>query len=182
MDRLRKLEASLAGVFKDAPKFSSGTKDTAVQIWPWLALAYGALQLGAAWSLWRVLQQADFLDAALNRAPLYYNPSFAMSDYDKAILSLGILVVLINAVVLLSAFGKLKSRAKMGWDLLFLSSLITGVYAVIQIFMIGRGLSNFIFNIFISILMLYCLFQTRDQYGAARFRSKAIHTSRISRH
>ena len=45
MEHVRKLEKSLGDLFKGAPNLQKSTKKTLADIWPWVALVLGTLQL-----------------------------------------------------------------------------------------------------------------------------------------
>ncbi len=52
MEMLNKLETMLAGVYKATPKLSDSAKKTIVNIWPFVAIIFGVLQLWGAYALW----------------------------------------------------------------------------------------------------------------------------------
>lgn len=165
MNSLKGVEDKFSNVFKDVPQLSDGTKETLVKIWPWLALIGGVVQLWAAWALYELTKVADRLGDVARSLSIYYSGyNVGPSSMDKTIIYGGIVLVLINAVILLMAFPKLQARAKSGWDLVFLGSLINVAYSVLQIFTYSRGIGNFIASLIGSALGFYLLFQVRSKF------------------
>ena len=163
-ESIKKLETTIGGLFKDAPPLPKNAKKTLVDIWPWLALIFGVLQLVAAWGLWRLFSWADRVQDAFTA---FYVPTvYTYSAFDKLVIYLAIAVLLVDAVILLMAYPELKKRARRGWDLLFLGSLINLAYAVVSVFIRDRGISSLIFGLLSSAISFYLLFQVRDMYGA----------------
>ncbi len=170
MELVKKAETALGGVFKGAPKLSNSTKETLVKIWPWLALIFGVIQLFAALALWRLMHVADtitsFYGQVLNNYSVY-------SSTDKLFIYLGILLLLIDAIILLMAYPKLAKRQKSGWDLIFLGSLLNVVYSLVNMFIKGRGLTDFLMSLIGSAVGFYLLFQVREKYASAKTTTKA---------
>jgi hypothetical protein len=161
MGALQKLEDQLAGLFKDLPALPKGAKDALVQYWPYLALLLGILQLLAAWSLWNV---ANYASKWLDYASSVTGTSVGYSETDKLIIYGGVVLLTVNAVIFFMAYGPLLKKAKKGWDLLFLTTIINVVYGFVQIFMTSRGIGSFIGSLVGSAIGLYLLFQIRDRY------------------
>lgn len=162
MTSLKSIETKLNDVFKGLPPLPNNGKESLVKAWPWIALIFGVLQLLAAYSLWRL---ASFVER-LNSWVTYYTATSPLSATDKAIIYLGVVVLLVDAVILLMAYPHLKTRNRRGWDLLFLGALINVVYGVVQIFINDRGIGSFIFSLLGSAIGFYLLFQVRDKYKA----------------
>lgn len=166
MGALKTAEKRLSSVFKDMPALSESSKEGLANAWPWLALVGGILQLLVAWGLWQLVSRVDRVTDAYNSLALYYTgASMGLSSADKMIIYLGILILLVDAVILLMAFPHLQKRARRGWDLLFLGTLINVAYAVTQLFTYGRGVGSFIFSLLGSAIGFYLLFQVRETFG-----------------
>lgn len=158
-------EKSLEGLFKGAPALPKNAKDWLVKAWPWLALIFGILQLVAAWSLWNLARTANSIIDTANRISLYYTgETTGYGSGDKFFIYLGIIVLLVDAVILIMAYPHLVKKARKGWELLFLGSLINVAYSVVTIFIDGRGFSGFVFSLIGSAIGFYLLFQIRDRY------------------
>lgn len=165
METVKKLETKLEDVFKDLPPLPAKAKETLAQIWPWLALISGVLQLAAAWALWRLTRVVDAINDLANYYSTYYTTTrVGLSAYDKTVIYLGIAVLVADAVILLMAFSPLKARSKKGWDLLFLGALLNVGYSVVSIFINGRGVSSFIFSLIGSAIGFYLLYQVKDKF------------------
>ncbi len=167
MGALQNAEKSLEGVFKDLPKLPDSSKEALAKFWPWLALIAGIVQILAALALWRLLSWADrFTDGVSEFSRLYTGVAVGPSSFEKTIIYLGVLILIVDALILLMAYPHLKRRAKQGWDLLFLGALINAVYSVLQVFTYQRGLGDFIFGLIGSAFGFYLLFQVKEKFNS----------------
>ncbi|MEK7621486.1 MAG: hypothetical protein AAB395_04015 [Patescibacteria group bacterium] len=174
MGALQSLEDQLAGLFKDLPALPKGAKDLLVSWWPYLALILGALQLLAAWGLYQLANWSSAYLDSLNRLSQYTTgTSVGYSDTDKMIIYGGVALLAVNAVIFFMAYSPLTKKAKRGWDLLFLASVINVVYGIVQIFMSGRGIGSFLVSLVGSAIGFYLLFQIRERYSASKTAKKA---------
>lgn len=163
---LKTTENQLAGLFKGVPNLSDSSRETLAKVWPWVALIFGILQLLAAWSLWRFMDNFNQAADYVNSLSIYLSgDSVALSGTDKAIVYLGLITLVVDAVLLLMAYSPLKARQRRGWDLLFLASLLNVAYAVVALFMRGHGLGSFLFSLLGSAVGFYLLFQVRDKFS-----------------
>lgn len=169
MTALKQLESKIGGLFKSAPPLSESAKKSLVGAWPWIALIFGILQLLAAWGLWNLTRYVDRLSDLSNTLSMYYTgESAALSSFDKTVIYLALIVLVVDAVILLMAYPELKKRTSRGWDLLFLGSLINAAYAVVSLFIDDRGVSSFIFSVLGSAVGFYLLYQVKDKYHTAK--------------
>lgn len=163
MELVKTAEKSLGDLFKSAPKLPNSAKETLVKVWPWLAVIFGALQLFAAWGLYD-------LTRTVSRFATYFgtllNTSIGYSAKDKFFIYTGIIVLLVDAAIMLMAYPKLVKRQKSGWDLLFLGSLLNVAYSVVNIFISGRGIGDFLMSLLGSVVAFYLLFQVKEKYAA----------------
>jgi hypothetical protein len=165
MDALRKLEDALAGVFKNAPALPAKSKQTLAEIWPWLALVFGILQLAAAYSLYRLGHTVNALADYANQFSTAFGgdriaPRLGLFYW------LGLAVLVLDGVILLVAYSGLKNRSKRhGWNLIFLSALLNLAYGVLIAFdgAFG-GLSRLVGAVIGSAIAFYLLFQVRELY------------------
>lgn len=165
MSMLISLENGLAGLYKGAPKLGNDSKKSLVRVWPWLALIFGILQILAALSLWQLGHELNKVVNYTNSLSQAYGIDTVNSVAHLNIFYwLSFIVLLLDAVILLMAYSGLKSRAKRGWNLLFYSALLNGVYGVVSAFNDYGGFGSFIMQLVVSAIVLYFLFQTRDQY------------------
>ncbi len=166
MAGLKKIEDSAAKIFKDLPQLPESTKEGLANVWPWLALIGGILQLMAAWALWRLASWADRVTDLAKSISVYYSGYTAgPSSFDKTIIYVGAAILVVEAVIMLMAFPKLQKRQRGGWDLLFLAGLINLVYGVVQIFTFERGIGSFVMSLIGSAVVFYLLFQVREKFG-----------------
>ncbi len=165
MERIAKIEKKLGEVFKDLPALSKPTKKTLADAWPWIALVLGVLQVAAAWALWRLMDVAQpFIDYANTISQYYGGESIGYSSFDKFVIYLAIASLLVQAAIMFMAFKPLQAKVKRGWDLMFLAALLNVVYAVISIFIDGRGLGGFVMQLVGTSIGFYFLFQIRELY------------------
>lgn len=164
MRTIRKLEEQIARLFKRVPQLPDSSREALVDLWPWIALLFGSLQLLAAWALINLLRAADwFVDYGSHMS----SPG-VISGADRVAIYLGISVLIVDAMILLFAYPRLKKRRRKGWELLFLGSLLNIGYSVISLFIHGRGLAAFTFSLISSAVGFYLLYQVRDKYGTGR--------------
>ncbi len=165
----KQLEDSLAKIFKDLPALPDSSKEGLAKVWPWLALVGGVVQLLAALALWHLANWASRVTDLANSLSVYYAGYKAgPSSFDKTIIYLGILMLVVDAVILLMAFPKLQKRERGGWDLLFLGALINLAYGVVQIFTYQRGIGSFIGSLVGSAIGFYLLFQVREKFSGKK--------------
>lgn len=169
MQQVKKIEATMSGWFKNAPALPKNVKETLATIWPWAALVFGVLQLLAAWTLWRLFESArPFAELADQYSQYFGTVDIGYSSFDKTMIYLAIAIAVVQGVLLLMAFSPLKDRLKKGWDLMFLSALVGIGYSIVTIFIDGRGVGTFLFNLVIVGIVLYLLFQLKDMYKSKK--------------
>lgn len=165
MKQLEQAEKSLDGLFKDLPPLPKNAKDTIVNVMPWISLVFGILQVLAAYSVWRL---ADLTNRLADVADFYAASAGVsgthLSSLDKSVIYLGAVVLAVEGVIGIMAYKALVARQRRGWDLLFLAALINIAYAVISIFINGRGFGDFLLSLIGSALGFYLLFQIKSAY------------------
>jgi hypothetical protein len=134
-------------------------KEILVKSLPWLALIGGVLSLLGAWGLYKLATLAnEWIDAT---SQLYgYNVA---SQHDNFFIWVSLIIIVVEAVMLLAAFSPLKNRKKLGWNLVYWTSLINVVYAVLYIF-VDFDFFSLLFSLLASAIGLYLLFQIRSYF------------------
>ncbi|HUP26318.1 MAG TPA: hypothetical protein VM124_01565 [Candidatus Limnocylindrales bacterium] len=169
MSALQTIENKMAPVFKDLPALPDNLKESLAKVWPWLALIGGVLQLLAALALYHLANYASrVIDVANSLSAYYAGQPAGPTSFDKTLIYIGVLMLVIDAIILLVAFPKLQKREKAGWDLLFLGVLINLAYGVVQIFTYSRGIGSFIGSLIGSAIAFYLLFQIREKFGGKK--------------
>lgn len=77
-------------------------------------------------------------------------------------------MLMIDGVILLAAFPRLRVLGKDGWNLLFYGALLNLVYGVFSAFNNYGNVASLIWQVIVTGVILYFLFQIRDQYSAAK--------------
>lgn len=168
MELLKKLDAKLSGVFKDLPPLPDSARETLAQIWPWLALIGGVMQLFAALAVWRLLNWAREVEQFTAYYSRVTGVDYGPSAFDKTMIYVGVAFLVVDAVILLLAFSPLRARDSKGWRLLFLGALLNLAYAVVSIFIDGRGLGSFIVSLVGSAIGFYLLYQVKDKFNGKK--------------
>lgn len=161
MDMLKKLDTALAGIYKGTPKLSNSAKESLAKAWPWLALIFGVLQLWAAWALYELLRVVDRVATFYG---VYVNQTSVYSGKDKFFIYLSLIALVIDAVILLMAYPKLKKRQKSGWNLIFLGAVLNALYGVFNLFVSGRGVGSLLGALIGTAITFYLLYQVKEKY------------------
>jgi len=167
MDILNKLEAWMAGVYKGAPKLSQSAKKSIIGVWPVVALVLGVLQLFAAYELWHWGHQVNQV-ANLVNSFAQYTGATNLVVHLNVFYWLSLVVLVVEGVILLMAYPGLKKRVKSGWNFLFYGAILNLVYGVFSAFNNYGGAGSLVMQVIVSAIVLYFLFQIRDQYTGAK--------------
>ena len=162
---IRPIENALAPFFKQLPPLPFNAKRALVKYWPIIALVLGVMQLVAALSLWRVGHAANDVVNQLTIAAggMAVAPQLGLFFY------LGLVTLLVDGALLLSAYTPLKARRKRGWDLLFMASLVNVLYGLLLMFdPYYGGFMNFLSPLVGSAIAWYFMFQIREMYLGAQ--------------
>lgn len=165
MGALQTVEKQVGDLFKGLPPLPKKSKESLANAFPWIALIFGIVQLMAAYGLWHLARTVErFNDIANTYSAYFTGESVGLSATDRAIIYIGIALLVVDAVILLMAYPHLKTRSRRGWDLLFLGAVINVVYAVVTLFVSGQHAGDFIFSLLGSAVGFYLLFQVRELY------------------
>jgi hypothetical protein len=166
MKQVEQAEKTLSGLFKDLPPLPAAGKENIVKVMPWIALIFGILQVLAGYVVWRLADRADRIADLVNTYSSYYTvPGVHISAFDRTVIYLGAVVLLVSGVIGIMAYKPLVARLKSGWDLMLLAALVNLVYAVIAIFINDRGFDSFIMSLIGSAVGFYLLFQIKSAYS-----------------
>lgn len=166
MDKVHKIENKLAGVFKDLPAMPKNGRKAIVEWLPIIVLVVAVLQVLAAFSLIKVYRDADrFITGVQTVFGGMLGAPVGLSAFDKLIIITSIVMLFVQAAIMFMAYNPLKAKLKRGWDLLFLTSLLQVVYAVLTTFIDARGAGSMIMSLLGAAIGFYILFQIRDAYS-----------------
>lgn len=158
------LETYLVKVSKGLPHLPKKVLDWLYEnVWWIVAAGVGLSVLGALSSLhWFSLFLADI------NAIFGYGYRFGFDGFFTILGSLGWAVIMIAAIVASAlAIMPLKEKKKRGWDLLFMSSLISAVGAILSALLSGWALLSNLFGAAIGLAIgWYFLFELRGHYAA----------------
>jgi hypothetical protein len=163
MSAFRSLEARLDDIFVGgAPPLPSNAKKIIVEYLPYINLVLGVLTLMTAWRLY---------DTARAVNSLVYGSGVSV-DHLTGLVWLSIAVLVIEAVLYISAFDPTKHRRKSGWDLLFYALLVNLAYGIVVSFSYYGGVGRLLGSLLGSAIGFYFLFQIRASYKNSRPNTK----------
>lgn len=163
--KLQKLEGKLDEVFvKNAPyQLPKAGKDWIVKYAPWIALIIGVIDLFAVSGLWRLGHSVNYANHLLQSlGSNQVVPAYQLGFFWWV----SLVVLAIQAIMQIAAFPGLQARKKAGWNLLFYSALLGVLTGVIYLFVDGRGVGSFIWQLIGAAIGFYFLFQIRSYYSA----------------
>ena len=169
MGPLKQLEDTLSPVFtKNAPvQLPENAKKWIVEYGPIIGAVLGIFGIIASLSLWSAAH-------TVNRLVDYSNAISKAYGTGETVKSLGIFFYLsfasliITSVISIAAYPGLKARSKSrGWDLLFLSAIISLIYSVLNA-AYSFSFFNLLSSLVGSAIGLYFLFQIRSYYMGAK--------------
>lgn len=171
MNVLSRIEEYLEPYFSMLPQLSKDTRRLLANIWPWLSLFVGVMQLLSAWWLFLWIQKLDmYTNITQKIISTYGDTSYVTSVSIFAWIA--IISLLLNGVILFIALPKLLKKRLTGWRLVFLAVLINLIYGLVSTFIEGRGgIVNFLGAVLGSAIATYLLFQIREHYGGKGFKS-----------
>ncbi len=145
MEFIAKVEA----LFKDLPHLPKGIPAFLVKIAPWVALLEIILSLIAG----PVIALVSVLSL------ITLNPLLVISTVVMAI------ITLVNAVLLLKAFGPLQKQEMVGWIYLFWVNMLSIVSGVLSLF--GGNPTSIFGMVLGAVIGLYVLFEMKPLYKGA---------------
>lgn len=165
MYQLKPVEDKLADLYKTAPAMSVSSRKSLATAMTWIALVFGIIQLGSAILLWNA---GHAVDRIVDYANSVYGYN-VVTHHLGVIFYLAVLVLFASAICMLAAYSGLKARKKVGWNWLFLGTLINLLYGVVSLFIgtsNGGGFGSLISAIIGSAISFYLLFQVRDLFSS----------------
>lgn len=161
-----KLEAWLDGINKQLPQIPKKGRDVIAQITPWLALAGGVLSLLSLWWMWQAGHAVNSLVKWSNDFARTYGGTVVDTTPNLGITwYVAFALVIVQAILLLVAFPKLKGGKKAGWNLLFYNALLAALIGLAYLFTPAYGLTSFFGSLIGTAISLYLLFQIRDHFA-----------------
>ena len=163
-NQLKKAEDGLAGLFSKLPAMPENGKKTLVEWFPWISLVFGVLSLLAVLSFWRTAHAVDRLIDYSNAFSRAYGTG-TVSNNLGLFFYLTLAVAFVTGLLGVVAFSGLKARSKKkGWNLLFLSQLVSlgaGILGAFSDYRYGAGIIGTLLGAAIG---FYLLYQVRSYY------------------
>lgn len=147
MNYLATLSKSLDEYYKKLPSLPKGATDFIVSIAPWLALIFGVLAILGGVAAFGILSVVSPF-AAVSGAGQYAITGLVAS-----------LVLLVQGVVELLSFSPLRGRKERGWNLMFLSLVLSVVSSIFYL-----NVYSVISAVFWSLVGYYFLYQVKSYY------------------
>lgn len=169
MGPLHKLEEKLNPMLtKNAPvQLPENAKKWIVKYMPIIGLVIGVLGLFAALALWNAAHAASTLVDYANELSKTYGNGQTVKNVGFTFYA-AFIMLLITSIIPIVAYPGLKAQSKnKGWDLLYLSALISLFYGVFNALYYGSPM-NLISTFIGSAISLYILFQIRSYYAATK--------------
>lgn len=159
------LEKWLESINKKLPQIPKKGRDVLARLAPWLTLVGGVISLFGAWSFWQAGHAVSKLVEWSNNLSRIYGSNDAIGASSLSITwYIAFVLLIVQAVLLLMAFPKLKDGKRSGWSLLFYNSLLTGVIALVYLFTPSYGFSSLLGYLVGTAVSLYLLFQIREHF------------------
>jgi hypothetical protein len=154
-------------------KLPESGKKVLVKVLPWLALVGGILSLFGAWGMYQLTTYTNNLVNVTNELSRDYYYSDVAVEQASGLIWVSIVGILVQAIMLLAAFSPLKAGKKLGWNLVYWTSLINIAFAILYIF-VDFDFFALVFSLIASAVGLYLLFQIRSSYlGGSASSSKS---------
>jgi hypothetical protein len=152
---------------KKAPRLPEGGKKFIVDFAPWLTLLGGILSLWTAYNLWHWARTANDAINYLNNLSATYGGGTVPTSRLTTGIWLAVAVLVVEGVLYLLAFPKLRDRLKSGWNLIFYATLINIAYGLVVMFTDYGSVGSFIGSLIGAAIAFYFLFQVRPMYKGA---------------
>lgn len=135
----------LENLFAKAPVLPAGGREFLVTIAPWFSLIFGVLSVVGSLS-------AFGLGAM-------YSPVFAAAGTSPIFLMIIGVVGLVQGVLMILAFPSLRKKLIKGWNLLFLSEILSLASSVVSL-----NVVSIVWAVVITLIFFYLLFQIKSSY------------------
>jgi hypothetical protein len=166
---VKQLEKTMGGWYKNTPPLSKGLKEGFAKAAPWIAVVIGVFQILAAWDLWSIMRVSDRLRHNTEVLNQYYTKetvhSYGLGSSDRLLIYASIVLLVISAVLLLTAYTELSKRTRRGWELLFKAGAVYIIYMILSLFINGSyHLDAFVISVILAAVGFYLLFQVQDKF------------------
>lgn len=135
----------LENLYAKAPVLPAGGREFLVTIAPWFSLIFGVLSLIGALSAFGLGATYSPVLAAAGASPLF-------------LMVIGV-VGFLQGVLMILAFPSLRKKSIKGWNLLFLSEILSLVSSVVSL-----NVVSVVWAVVITAIILYLLFQIKPSY------------------
>jgi hypothetical protein len=176
MSAFPSLESTLDDIFvKNLPALPTRAKQLIVQYLGWITLILGFLTLYTIYVLWQWAHTANALINYANSVGAAYGVAHVNTDRMGIGVWLGLLVLIVEAYLYISAYAPVRDHKKSGWDLIFYATIVNVLYGVAVLFSAYGNIGSLVGTIVGAAIAMYFLFQIRTSYlvlpSSARKRS-----------
>ena len=134
-------------------------------VW-WMSLIGGVLSLWAAWSFWQVGHYLSGVSTYLNELARVSGSNAYANDLG-VMWYVALVGLVIEGVLLLAAVQMLKAGRKMGWNLLFYTTLVNLAIGVVYLFVPSYGFGSLVGALLGAAVGWFFLFQIRSHFVKA---------------
>jgi len=171
---LMKISSKIEPYFKNLPPLSQKTKEWLVQYLPIISLIVGILYGLYAISFWNeghssIIHGISYIPGGLVIKPINQLNFFYYTSF---------ILLLIDTVIFLAGFSRLKKKTDNDWLLIFFGILIYVLYALFNLFSsYDGGIGKFIIALIFSAFGLYFLYQIKPFY-TMKLKARKIKTKK----
>ena len=173
-EQLAGLEKQLNDVFvtKAPYQLPEKAKKWIVEYSPIIGVVFGILGLLAAFGLWNAAHVTNSLVDYSNALSKAYGNGQTVSKLGVSFY-LAFVALLATSIIPIVAYPGLKARSKAkGWNLLFISALVSLAYGILNAFYQGSVMS-LLSTLLGSAIGLYILFQIREFYNGKKSKQES---------
>lgn len=142
---IQPLVKPLENLYVKAPALPANIREFLVTIAPWLSLIFGVLTIIGSLSAFGLGAVAT--------------PFYAMAGVSPIFLIITGVIALVQGVIMVLAFSPLRKKSLKGWNLLFLSELVSIVSSVISL-----SVGSIVMAVVVAAIAFYLLFQVKSYY------------------
>lgn len=152
-------------VINKLPQLSSTSSEWLVKYLPPISAILGLFSLLSAYNLWHTAHSVNSLISYANTYGRFYGTPKVPLQYNLNVAFwISLILLVIEAVFFIFAYGDTKKRLKAGWDLVYYALLTNVLYGIAMLFSSYGGFGILFWRLVFSAICLYGLFEIREYY------------------